>query len=75
MNRLETRLDQLKAEFQAGQEKLRELEQEQTELVAQQAGLTETMLRISGAIMVLEELLDGKEAEEPSEDRPKRLAS
>ena len=45
-----TRLAQLKKEFEAGQGRLRELETEQ-------AYVRETMLRISGAIQVLEELL------------------
>jgi predicted nuclease with TOPRIM domain len=47
---LQRRLDELKREFEQGQNELRKLE-------AQRGELTETMLRISGAIMVLEELL------------------
>jgi chromosome segregation ATPase len=47
---LEQRLKQLNAEFEAGQKMLAELE-------AKQAGVRETMLRISGAIQVLEEEL------------------
>ncbi len=47
---LERRLDELKKEFEAGQTRLRDLEM-------QQAHLRETLLRISGAIQVLEELL------------------
>ncbi len=47
---LERRLDELKKEFEAGQNRLRDLEM-------QQAHLRETLLRISGAIQVLEELL------------------
>lgn len=53
---LQKRIDELKKEFQAGQARLRELETEQ-------AYLRETMLRISGAIQVLEEMLGGGEAE------------
>ena len=53
-DQLEQRLGQLKAEFEAGQKMLAELE-------AKQANLRETLLRISGAIQVLEELL----AQEP----------
>jgi len=47
---LQARLEELKQEFEAGQARLRELE-------AQEARLRETMLRISGAIQVLEEEL------------------
>lgn len=47
---LQQRLAALKAEFEAGQKMLAELE-------ARQANVRETMLRISGAIQVLEEVL------------------
>jgi chromosome segregation ATPase len=47
---LETRLAALKTEFEAGQKMLADLEAKKGELQA-------TMLRISGAIQVLEELL------------------
>ncbi len=47
---LEQRLNDLKAEFQADQKMLAELE-------ARQAQLRDTLLRISGAIQVLEEVL------------------
>ena len=47
---LEQRLIQLKAEFEAGQKMLAELE-------AKQASTRESMLRISAAIKVLEEEL------------------
>ena len=47
---LEQRLNELKTEFQAGQKMLAELQ-------AKQADLQQTMLRISGAMQVLEELL------------------
>lgn len=46
---IEQRLQELKAEFEAGQKMLADLE-------ARQAQLRDTMLRISGAIQVLEEL-------------------
>ncbi|MGL5064910.1 MAG: hypothetical protein ACRC62_33455 [Microcoleus sp.] len=52
---LEQRLQSLKAEFEAGQKMLADLE-------AKQATLRDTLLRISGAIQVLEEVLN-----EPSE--------
>ena len=47
---LEQRLEELKAEFESGQKMLAELE-------AKQANLRESLLRISGAIQVLEEEL------------------
>lgn len=47
---LEQRLNELKSEYQTGQKMLAELE-------AKQAELRQTLLRISGAIQVLEELL------------------
>lgn len=47
---LEQRLKSLKIEFESGQKML-------TDLEAQQANLKTTLLRISGAIQVLEELL------------------
>ena len=56
---LEDRLGQLRDEFLLGQKRLREIEGEQTRLAAEQAQLTETMLRIAGAIQVLEESLNG----------------
>lgn len=48
---LEQRLKQLRAEFEAGQNALAELE-------SQQMNLRNTLLRISGAIQVLEELIE-----------------
>ncbi|MBD2094081.1 hypothetical protein H6F90_02795 [Trichocoleus sp. FACHB-591] len=48
--RLEQRLASLKTEFEAGQKMLADLE-------AKQASVRETLLRISGAIQVLEETL------------------
>ena len=61
---MEKRLKELKTEFESGQKMLAELE-------ARQANLRETLLRISGAIQVLEEELvknngdNGKEAQQP----------
>jgi prefoldin subunit 5 len=49
---LEERVSQLKAEQQKGQQMLAELENRQAEL-------RQTLLRISGAIQVLEEILAG----------------
>jgi hypothetical protein len=56
---LEGRLGELKAEFQSGQKMLADLE-------AKAANLRETLLRISGAIQVLEELL--AQASSPAPD-------
>lgn len=54
---LQKRLEQLKKDFEIGQARLKELETEQ-------AYVRETMLRISGAIQVLEEALqNNKKAE------------
>jgi predicted nuclease with TOPRIM domain len=47
---LEQRLNELKAEFESGQRALAELE-------AKQANMRDSLLRISGAIQVLEEEL------------------
>jgi predicted nuclease with TOPRIM domain len=52
---LEERLAALKAEYEKGQSQLRQLE-------SQTSSLRETLLRISGAIMVLEELLSNSVA-------------
>jgi predicted nuclease with TOPRIM domain len=49
-DQLRRRLEELKKEFETGQARLRELESEQ-------AYTRETLLRISGAIQVLEEAL------------------
>jgi prefoldin subunit 5 len=49
---LEQRVSELRAEQQKGQQMLAELE-------AKQAELHQTLLRISGAIQILEELLAG----------------
>jgi predicted nuclease with TOPRIM domain len=61
-----SRLEQLKTEFQTGQGKLRELE-------IQQSKLRETLLRISGAIQVLEETLQSASPAEVT--APANLAS
>lgn len=49
-NKLEIRLQNLRNEFQSGQKMLQELQQKQ-------ANLEQTLLRISGAIQVLEEVI------------------
>jgi len=50
IQQIETRLKELKGEFENGQKMLAELE-------ARQANVKSTLLRISGAIQALEELL------------------
>jgi hypothetical protein len=60
---LEKRLAQLKAEFESGQRVMAELE-------TKQANLRDTLLRISGAIQILEEELGKVDREEEnSSDR------
>ncbi len=53
---LQTRLAELRIEFEVGQNRLRDLE-------AQQSRLRDTLLRISGAIQVLEDTLAGADSE------------
>ena len=64
---LSQRLDELKKEYAVGQAKMNDLE-------AQQARLRETMLRISGAIQVLEEVLRNP-GEEPEQHEPANAAA
>jgi predicted nuclease with TOPRIM domain len=59
--KLEKRLDQLRQEFASGQNQLAELDQKR-------ANLRDTLLRISGAIQVLEETLGEGEGEGAGED-------
>jgi predicted nuclease with TOPRIM domain len=61
---LQTRLEELKKEFETGQNRLRELE-------AEMAYVRETMLRISGAIQVLEQMLQESEQSAEAEIRPR----
>jgi hypothetical protein len=58
---VEERLAALRQEFEAGRRMLADLE-------VRQAELQQTLLRIGGAVQVLEELLGGEEAE--GEDPP-----
>lgn len=62
---LEQRLNTLKAEFETGQKSLAELE-------SRQASLRETLLRISGAIQVLEEELNDEAQVSPNEAEASR---
>jgi len=60
-NKIQERLKQLKTEYQSGQQMLQELQQKQV-------NLEQTMLRIAGAIQVLEEVLEnGEEIVQSSE--------
>ena len=60
--KLQQRLEELKQEFAAGQKMLADLD-------AQQADLKQTLLRISGAIQVLEEMLENEgDSESASEE-------
>ena len=61
---LEQRLLELREEFSNGQQKLAELEESRNRV-------HETLLRISGAIQVLEEELGEKTPESKSSDLPK----
>ncbi len=54
---LENRIAELKSEFEAGQKMIAEMDSKRKELEA-------TMLRISGAIQVLEELLQADQNKE-----------
>ncbi len=57
-DRLEQRLKELRIEFEQGQKMLGDLEKRQSEL-------RDTLLRISGAIQVLEEVLQQTESARP----------
>lgn len=63
-DKLQQRLNSLKTEYAAGQKMLADLE-------AQQANLRDTLLRISGAIQVLEETLS--ETDTPEADMPSHI--
>lgn len=56
---LQTRLGELKAEFESGQRMMQELE-------SRQAKLRDQLLRLSGAVAVLEEVLSHGEPESPA---------
>lgn len=60
---VEQRVSELKAELQKGRQMLAELE-------AREADLRQTVLRISGALQVLEELLAGSATPAPNGTRP-----
>jgi hypothetical protein len=54
---LEQRLTELRKEYESGQKILKDMELKITELENRKAGLNETLLKISGAIDLLEEIL------------------
>ena len=60
---LQNRLEVLRKEFETGQGRLRDLEMQETHL-------RETLLRISGAIQVLEELLAAAQPGENKQNPP-----
>ena len=60
-DQIERRLEQLRAEYRKGQERLVELEQETS-------SVNSSMLRISGAIQILEELLEQDPSDTPRSD-------
>jgi hypothetical protein len=62
-DKIEARLIALKTEYDKGQTRLRELETQLT-------SLRETMLRISGAVLVLEELLSSSASITPADRQP-----
>jgi predicted nuclease with TOPRIM domain len=64
--KLKQRLTELRAEYESGQKILKDIELKIVELEDRKKNLKETILRISGAIDLLEEMLEGKEdAKEP----------
>jgi ABC-type transporter Mla subunit MlaD len=62
---LQARLDELKRQFEAGQTELQQLQ-------AHENYLRETMLRISGAMQVLEELLAEAQPTEENDTGPNK---
>ncbi len=65
-DQLVQRLNQLKAEYESGQKTLADLE-------AKEAKLRQTLLRISGAIQVLEELLAQEQPQAQISEQPKEI--
>jgi hypothetical protein len=65
---LEERLQQLKQEYESGRKMLADLE-------AKQADLQQTLLRISGAIQVLEEMMTAEGEREETSHPPLHLRS
>jgi predicted nuclease with TOPRIM domain len=65
--KFEQRLTELKAEYESGQKILEDIELKIAELEDRKKSLSETLLRISGAIDLLEEVLEEKEDVKESE--------
>ncbi len=65
--KLEQRLTELRAEYESGQRILEDIKLKITELENRKKSLSETLLRISGAIDLLEEVLEEKEGVKESE--------
>jgi hypothetical protein len=65
IDKLSVRLETLRDELQSGRQMEAELEDKLVQLRA-------TLLRIGGAIQVLEELLEQEDLSEPQRDDPKR---
>ena len=66
---LEQRLTELRAEYESGQKILKDIELKLTELEDRKKILNETLLRISGAIDLLEEVLEVNEGTKGPETR------
>jgi predicted nuclease with TOPRIM domain len=64
---LEQRLGELRTEYESGQKILKDIELKLSELEDRKKVLSETLLRISGAIDLLEEVLEEKEGTQGSE--------
>ena len=71
--RVQARLEELREQQRLGQTQMQQLQQEQERLQQQQAQLSATMLRISGAIQVLDQLIAAEEAR-VAEDGPQQAA-
>jgi len=65
--KLEQRLTELRAEYESGQKILKDIELKLAELEDRKKTMKETLLRISGAIDLLEEVLEVKESAEGPE--------
>ncbi len=66
---LEQRLTELRAEYESGQKILKDIELKLAELEDRKKSLNETLLRISGAVDLLEEVLEGKKDVEGPKNR------